>query len=192
MYTRVFRSRSNFSRNTIKGEREGDGAERIDPRKQNKTRSPFFFYYNGWCNVTHAYTSTRVRRVASDHFRDRSTASSSFSSPILFPSVFFLFSFRTREKTRLGKISRIHFTRTAERRLVILFRMWFLRNWKPRHKCFPSVSRFRFLFFPAYFLIPSSRNSSAPRIEEWAIIESELLFFFSLSKNYSTICSIVA
>lgn len=103
MYTRVFRSRSNFSRNTIKDEREGDGAERIDPRKQNKTRSPFFFYYNGWCNVTHAYTSTRVRRVASDHFRDRSTASSSSSSPILFPSVFFLFSFSNKREDKIGE-----------------------------------------------------------------------------------------
>lgn len=136
-----------------------------------------------------AYTSTRVRLTTSG-IEARLLLLLLLQSYFL--PFFFFFLFRTREKTRLGKISRIHFTRTAERRLVILFRMWFLRNWKPRHKCFPSVSRFRFLFFPAYFLIPSSRNSSARRIEEWAITESELLFFFSLSKNYSTICSIVA
>lgn len=172
-------------------ERATELKESIRGSKTRLDHRSFFITTDGVTLPTRIHRHVCVR-VASDHFRDRSTASSSFSSPILFPSVFFFFLFRTREKTRLGKISRIHFTRTAERRLVILFRMWFLRNWKPRHKCFPSVSRFRFLFFPAYFLIPSSRNSSAPRIEEWAITESELLFFFSLSKNYSTICSIVA
>lgn len=50
-----------------------------------------------------AYASTRVRRVASDHFRDRSTASSSSSSPILFPSVFFLFSFSNKREDKIGE-----------------------------------------------------------------------------------------
>lgn len=121
--------------------------------------------------------STRVR--SSDHFRDRSTASSSSRCLQSYFLPFFFF-FRTREKTRLGKISH-------ERCLVILFRMWFLWKLETKSQVVSQVfdaSRFRF-FFSTYFLIPSLRNSSIHRREEEK--NNRIAFFFFSKKEFSTI-----
>lgn len=118
--------------------------------------------------------STRVR--SSDHFRDRSTASSSSSSSRCLQSYFLPFFFFEQER-RLGKISH-------ERCLVILFRMWFLWKLETTSQVVSQVfdaSRFRFLFF-FYFLIPSLRNSSIHRREEEK--NNRILFFSSRRKNY--------
>lgn len=132
----------------------------------NKTKLDHRFFF-----ITTDVTLSR-RRVyidtcafASDHFRDKSTASSSSSSRCLqsyfLPLFFFLFFFRTREKTRLGKISCIYFTR-QRRNGVSLYIIQDVVSQKleTTSQVFPKcltfdVSDSSFLL-PIHFLIPSS------------------------------------
>lgn len=118
------------------------------------------------------------------------------SNPISFRCFFFFFFFEQERRQGWGKF-RVYISHdnggTVSR--YILFRMWFLRNWKPRHKCFPSVWRLTspilpFFCLSTFLFLPQpsrfSHNSSARRIdgpEEWAITESELPFLPSLFRR---------
>lgn len=119
--------------------------------------------------------STRVR--SSDHFRDRSTASSSSSRCLQSYFLPFFFFFEQERRQDWGKF---HTNGVS----LYYSGCGFSGNWKPRRKSFPKCLTLRVSdsFFSTYFLIPSLRNSSIHRREEEK--NNRILFFSSRRKNY--------
>lgn len=122
--------------------------------------------------------STRVR--SSDHFRDRSTASSSSSRCLQSYFLPFFFFFEQERRQDWGKF---HTNGVS----LYYSGCGFSGNWKPSRKSFPKCLTLRVSdsFFSTYFLIPSLRNSSIHRREEEK--NNRIAFFFFSKKEFSTI-----